>query len=280
MSDQEFVSLMPSSYTQGGLIDDQDVTLVENRFVLWNYNREDIPEVPALKIKMVTDDGEEHEDYLSAGDAKFFVPTDDGERLRRVGSRSSLNANSNMATFLKSMIEIGLDETKLDGPISVLDGIKVHIRRVAQKKRAGLQTRAVDANGQERVPTVLTVTDIHSFPWENDGKKAETKPAKASGGKKASTKKAEVKAAAGGDEPLSDEDLAGMVVEILGEKGGSASKAELVQAMFQKTLSRGIKGPAQKAATKRVYDESGSFLPFFEAIGKWTVDGDTIKLPE
>ena len=273
------VMLRPSTFTKGGLIDDVDVQFNKCRFVLWNYGRDDIPEVPALRIKMISDEGDEHEDFLSAGDAKHFVPSEDGQELVAVGSKQSLNDNSNFAIFLRSMIEIGFDESKLADKISILDGMKAHIRRIPQPKRAGLLTRPGQQGDQPaRERTVLTVTEIKHFPYDGAAPAAAA-PAAAAPAQAAAPAAAAPAAAAPAAAPAAagdvDEKLSAMVVEIAKESGGSVTKAALVQAVFKKAVDAGLPGPEQKALTSRVFDDT--FLPLQAALGRIQIDGDTIK---
>ena len=89
------VSLRPSSYTSGGLIDDCDVTFKELRFALWDYDGKADADVPALRVTMETEDGESTIQYFSAGRTDHFMPTEDG--LGAVGSHTCLLYTSDAA---------------------------------------------------------------------------------------------------------------------------------------------------------------------------------------
>ena len=270
------VSLKPSSFTKGGLVDDVDVTITGAQFVMWSYERADIPEVPALKLDLQTETGDVVDQYLSAGDAKYFVPSEDGSELVAVGSRTTLNDNSNMALFMRSLIEVGFDETRIEDDISVLCGVQVHVRRVEQPARAGI-VQPVGEGQEARKRTVLTVTQIISCPWDEP----EEKPAEKAAPAKAAPKKAKAKAKTAKAEPAeapdgSDEVLTSIVQDILGNSDGQPiQKAELVQRVYQQAVARKLDRESQKTVTRRVYQDE--FLVNGMAQGLWFIDGDTVS---
>lgn len=161
------VSLRPSDQQAGGgLIDDVDVVLLSLRFVEWNYGGKIETPVPALYVKMQDAEGEEHEQYFSAGDAKFLMPSEDGlQILNRPGSnRSGLNDNANASIFIASIVNAGFPEDKITNSIDCFEGLVAHVKRIAQPKRGGLINPGGGKPGREA--TVLTVESILSLPWE------------------------------------------------------------------------------------------------------------------
>lgn len=161
------VSFRPSDQQAGGgLIDDVDVTLISLRFVEWNYGGKIETPVPALQVKMKDAEGEEHEQYFSAGDAKFLMPSEDGlQILNRPGSsRSGLNDNANASIFIASIVNAGFPEDRITNSIDCFEGLAAHVKRIAQPKRGGLINPGGGKPGREA--TVLTVESIISLPWE------------------------------------------------------------------------------------------------------------------
>ena len=271
------VPLSPSTYSRGGILDDVDVTVNESRFVLWDYNGKFNTNVPALRLKVSTDDAEEHEDYLTAGDAANFVPSDDGLSLEAVGSRTTLSDSSNLAIFLKSLVQIGFDESKMGETIDVLEGGVFHIRRVPAPNRGGLSNQRTDASGQTRDRTVLTVTEIRKLPWENKGAAKASNTATAAHPKKGTAKKGKAKSE---DNSEVDEQLTEIIYEILAENTDGIERSELLQAVFSASVERELSGPIQKKLTRRVHEKNGEFLRLGEALGNWRLDDDTVMPAE
>src|SRR3954463_13477960 len=86
-------------FVEGGLLDDADVLVRSARFAKWNYNGTQKDSL-FLRTVLVTDDGKEHEEYLSAGDLRFFVPSSDGTKAVPVGAQTKMNINSNFGAFI------------------------------------------------------------------------------------------------------------------------------------------------------------------------------------
>jgi len=172
------VSLKPSEATQGGLLDDVNVTWKKCRFAMFDYNGT-LPPVPAIKVEMETEEGEEAEQYWSIGNAKDWKPSKDGKTLQPVGSASTLKLNSNGMILLKSLVDSGFDEEEMGDDVSVFDGIKVHMARVPAPKRSGLE-KAPREDGKDFPATILTVDEILVMPGEEAEEKS-TKTAAAKG---------------------------------------------------------------------------------------------------
>lgn len=235
--EEGFISLRPSDAQQGGILDDVDVVALEHSFELWDYGGNiDVP-VPALKIKFQTEDGNTVEQFLSAGDQKFFVPSDDGKRLVCVegSKRRGLNETCNALMYLKSLVDAGFPEEKIGADVSELNGYKVHVNRIDAPKRGGLLKTETKS---DRKPTVLIVTRLHYLPWDEAAKVA-TAPAKtapktaaapkaAAAAPKAAPKTAP--AVAAGDAAA---DAKKAILTVAMEAGGSIARADLTPAIFQ-----------------------------------------------
>lgn len=179
---------MFDEFVQGGLLDDADVTIVGSRFSTWDYNGKQ-PPIFALKVTMVDGEGAQHEQYLSCGELRFFVPSTDGKKAVPVGAAQKLNLNTNAVAFLLSVMNADTVGTltsalKATGDASLLEGLKVHVVRKAQPKRAGLAIVAPDATGNvpaQREKTQLLVEKILAYAGGVAAPAAAAKPAVAAG---------------------------------------------------------------------------------------------------
>jgi hypothetical protein len=150
-------SIRPSEAKEGGLLDDADVTIVQARFANYDFNgKADTKMVLAVEMKQ---DGEEksHVEYYSAGDPKFFVPLADGKGYDCVADKTALYKSCNAIAFLGSLVKAGYPESKLGSDPSVIDGLKVHVSRVAAKAR-----KFKDGRSSKEDATILLVTKLNS----------------------------------------------------------------------------------------------------------------------
>lgn len=213
------VSLNPDTFAAGGgLLDDAVVTVTDAAFVLWDYMGK-AKQGPALALSMKDEEDKEHDQYFSAGDKKFFVPSGDGEYLTPVGDKEALISSTNAAQFLTSLVNAGFPKDRLDeGKISILKGLVVHVHREAQQKRAGLAQAREDG----REATILLVDKIVKLPWEKGG-----------GSGRAATKPDGAEAAEGEAQDPGDQ-LMGIILAELTESG-EISKAKLPALVTAKT---------------------------------------------
>src|SRR5580765_707999 len=155
----EGLSLRPSDAQAGSFLDDVDVTLKECRFVIWDYMGK--AERPSVALKVTMEEVEvplTHEQYYSAGDPNKVTPSPDGKTLIPQAGATGLNNNTNALAFIASIVNAGFPEDKLGSDASVFDGMGVHVRQVAQPKRAGLKD-------QKEGKTYLMVEKIIHMPW-------------------------------------------------------------------------------------------------------------------
>lgn len=254
------VSLRPSDAQHGtGLLDDVDVTLKQARFVTYDYDGKSPKPVLCLGVTMTDEAGEDHDQYYSAGDLQYFVPSNDGKKAMKAGNKDGLNDNTNAVLFLSSLVNAGFPEDKLGDDISAIEGTYCHVNRVAQPKRGA---------DMAKDRTILQVMKIHSLPWEKSkahklGQKAAVAAGKPQG--KANG------AAAPADDDMA-ELVAGHVAAILAEAGGSLAKAKVTQKVFQAMKE----DPANRTAAVKLANDSG----FLEASDVWSFDGATLTLNE
>lgn len=250
------INLNPESFTQGGLLDDVDVTIKEAAFTMWNYGGKIANMIPALGVSLVTEDGVEHDEYLSAGDAKYFVASEDGECLLPVGDKKGLVQTCNAAMFLASLVTAGFPADKLnEGLISVIAGTKVHVHREAVK-RSGLKRTALP--GQEpREQTVLVVDKIIGLPG---GKAA------APGAKKAAPEAPAPAPSSGVDAGLANRTQE-VIIGILSE--GPTRKKDLAGKVFN---------AVDKTDPQRASILALAYKDDFLSAGPWTYENGTLSL--
>ncbi len=160
-------SLKPSEMSEGGgLLNDVNLKWANVGFVLWDYNGKTPTKSPALKITLVDEDGEESEQYWSAGDAKNWVPSPDGKRLQAVSSVEKQNISTNMGILIKSLVDSGFDESLIKDDVSIFEGLVAHMIQVPAPKRGGTVVRAPRADGRTFEPTIMVVDRIVTMPGE------------------------------------------------------------------------------------------------------------------
>lgn len=254
-------SIKPSQFLHGGgLVDDVDATIKSAKWLIWDYNGKGKDTV-ALHVVYVDDEDKEHDAYYSAGDPKAFVPNrKDPHQLDLIGQRTGLSDGSNFFQFITSLVNAGFPEDDIpDNDVSFLEGLYVHIKREQQPERKGISKDPNDTRDR----TVLCISKVY-----------ESKAAAKKGGAKAGAAKAAGKpngaaAAANGNGAL-DEKAQGIIVELLGDNGGTLTKMKLTQLGFAK-----LKGDEDQAELSKMMFKD-------EFLGKdgqpWEFDGKTVTL--
>lgn len=188
------VSLKPSETTKGGgLLDDEDVKIVESKFVMFDYGGKAQP-VPALLWKLDAMDGSEPvAQYWSMGKATDWIPSDDGKELVPIGRATQLVESSNGMVLIGSAVNAGFPESKLGDDVTIFEGMECHVNRIAAPERKGMVSKKENQ-------TILTVSKIHKLPWEKDADKEKSK----STSTKSKSRKSS-KSKPGGPENSSDE---------------------------------------------------------------------------
>jgi hypothetical protein len=262
-----FLNLAPETFVEGGLIDDVNATITDAKFTMFDYNgKSDKGASPALGLELELEDGVKHEQYYSAGDAKYWAPGADGKTLVPTGDKTALSKSCKLAVFLSALMNAGFPVDKLrGGDISCLTGLKAHFTRVADKERKGLVR---DANAQAQ--STLVITKIIAMPGEQP-KQPTAKPvatgAPGIGG--AST-------SATTTSTVSDDDVTGLVLEIVTESGGSIAKNRISQAVFKKIDKSHSLFSQRTGVTQRSIQDD--FLKSGAEHGLWEFDGSTVKI--
>lgn len=261
------VSLKPSdAVAGGGLLDDEDVKIVESKFTMFDYGGKAQP-VPALMWKLDRMDGTDPiSQYWSMGKALDWIPSDDGKELVPIGRATELIESSNGMLLITSVINAGIPESKLGDDATIFEGMECHVNRIAAPVRKGLN----QAEGK----TILTVTKIHKLPWE---KAAATPAAKGKGGGKRKPAAGKGKAAAAVDDGAADIDA--LATEfILGVLANDETmqgfpdgipKAKLAPECFATLASD---DPNRSAIVRKVFDDT------FLNAGPWSYTGGKISM--
>ncbi len=230
------VGALFDEFVQTGLIEG-DVTVVGAKFCTWDYKGKSRGG-PVLALRMDFQDGEGqvHDDYLSSGDLKFFVPSSDGKMAVPVGTQTKLNVNTNAAAFLISLMNADTrgeltKRIKATNDISILVGLKVNIVRVDQPKRAGIIAADEEtlAGQTKRAPQVVKVTKILAYPWET-GAAPVAAAAPAAGQAAAPAAAAPVAAASAAGSAELEATAAGFLLAILA--GGPLKKTAIAGKLF------------------------------------------------
>lgn len=258
------VSLKPCDAVDGGgLLDDADVTIVEARFVMFDYSGKTQP-VPAIRLKLDSMDGTDPVDqYWSVGKAVDWMPSDDGKELIPIGKLLQLKTGSNGLLLLASAVNAGMPENKLGEDISVLEGMECHVNRVAAPVRKGLD--------QKEGTTVLAITKIHKLPWEKDAAKEEKKGKKASRSSKGKNKATEKSKSNADIDALATEFILGVLADDETMKGfpDGIPKAKLAPEAFA-TLSSD--DPNRSAIVRKVFEDE------FLNAGPWSYTAGKITM--
>lgn len=276
--DDEGVSFAPQDQVaSSGLLNDVDADFTEVECTTFDYNGKvkdedgNIVEVPALRIKMTTDDGQESEQYLPAGSLDKLTPSDDGTTFvpAEGSAAKGIPSKSNLGIFMRSLGDAGFpfshdeglpDDISPRDIKSMLEGGRFHILRVEAPKRGGMAR----SEKQKKYPDeVLTVTEVVRKPWDKPAKKgAKAVPAKGNGKAKAAKEEEEE------TEEASPEDLAAEVVGKLlaspkHKKGISTD--DISELLWEATQTH----PSRKAILKVVQEDG-----YFEGRDEFELDED------
>ncbi len=244
MTESRVASLNPTDAIQGGLLDDVDVIVESARFTMWDYNGK-AKTVTALRVQYKDGEDKLHEQYYSCGDPERFVPSDDGKKLLLTGTATALNTTSNVVLYLSSLINAGFPSAKLVDDITTIEGLRAHVQRVTQAKRAGI----TQADDKER--SLLLVTKILALPGEAV-KGGTVKAAKPKATAAAVAAAPAVAALAPGSD-LAPKTIEYVVAAAQGA-GGNISRQAISQKVFQ--LAMGAKDPDKATVCKLAFDEA------------------------
>lgn len=243
------VSLATKDFVQGGLLNDVDVTVLNAKFVIYDYDgKATFAKDPPLALKLtlkVDDDDSEHTEYVTGGSSGDFVPTeeDDGDTITRNGTAKNLRKNSNLFRFNESLEQAGFPQAQLAlGKASAYTNTRFHLERRPMPKSTGLTTQ--DEQGREK--TYIACGALISTQWDK-GKKgavaAKPAAAPAKGSAKAAPKAVEPESA---EEQEVSQEMLDQAAELMGnilEAAASAGSEEVLTQKAKMQLFRTIDLP-------------------------------------
>ena len=165
MSDATPISINPEDAVAGGLLDDVDITVVSSRFTMFDYNGSMPTAIPSIEWEMDIGEDDKVTQNWSLGDAKNFVPDDDGMTLLKVGTRDNLVKGCNGLILLASTVNVGFPAKLLaTGRADVFDGAQFHMERIPAPERKGLKQAEKKEGDFEK--TVLVASALIAMPGE------------------------------------------------------------------------------------------------------------------
>lgn len=257
MADEEFVSLNPETFTEGGggLINDVDGEFGNFQFAMINPNARELTpgDVPYLTADFTTEDDTYGMRWSCGGAANWDVGAG-GNSLKAKGTQKGVNKGSNLGLFLTSLYNSGFPKDKLGNDIRVLNGLQAHIIRIPEPERKGLN-RPVRADGREG-GGIVTISKINKLPWE----KAAT--AKGAGGKKPSAKPAAA------SEALESE-VVGIILTALADSPEGVAKKDVIKSVVAQASTES-RGAAMQMANNDTWLKGRS---------EWAFENGVIRLP-
>lgn len=222
----QIISLRPSDAVEGGAIPkDKNNKITLARFVQWDYNGK-APMTTALKLTLVDDDGEEHEQYYSVASPDRFIPTEDGRGLVAVGAATNLTKSSNYFLFAQNLVSAGFPENKIAGDPVIFENLYAYWIGIPEPTRTGL-TRTAEQQARG-VRELLVPQKVLSSPAIAGGKGVKA-PAKAAV-KAAPPAATEDVVAADGD--LTAKAVA-FVTKLVTEAGGPITRKQVAARVFR-----------------------------------------------
>ena len=174
-----------TSFVQGGLINDADVTLRNCRFMRYDYDGNS-EETTVFAFDMEVEDGDDDEAhtqvYSLGGGPDAWEVADGGNRIKQATGKAKITNSSNFALLMEDFKRCGLDVAAFGGDVSKLDDTKCHVLRKDVKGRSDLDGSEGDAEGRKRGNQYLGVTEVTTWGYDAKSKKGRRKkaaPAKA-----------------------------------------------------------------------------------------------------
>lgn len=249
------MGLLNPSEATAGLMSDTEVLIKTARWGMFDYQGKSDP-APTLVLTCEVDDADDHVEYLSAGSADKWEPSEDGHTLRAIGTATHLSKQCKAVRFLKSLVDCGFPSDKLGDDPAVLEGLRVHVIRVPDTSRTFRDTGETKQGSD-----VLVVDKIIALPGsgKGDAGKKQTKKGAASGGGKKEP----------ADASALSEAASQYVVDVLASAGTPVPKNQLVAKAYQ----AGLKEDANKAEIIKLL-MSDEFL----GSGAWTYADGSLSL--
>ena len=155
MSEEQVMgNWFPSEMSEGGMLDDKDVTLRECKYVGYDFEgKSEKGEVPCFSFLPEDEEGNlgERRQYYSAGQPEHWEIAEEGEKVISISANvTKLSKKSNLGRFTLALEEAGMDFSLLDPEkISSMNGLKIHFNQIPKDSGKGyylLPTAIVDVS--------------------------------------------------------------------------------------------------------------------------------------
>ena len=241
--------------TQGGFLDDAEAIIKECKTGTYQYPNSST----STNALIVTFDAGLDEPHVEVYSSGKIEATEDG-----TGFISKLDVKSKAMQFIQSMLAQGAD---IDADVKVFEGYKVHLKRVALPKMAG-----IDKAG-DREKTVLLVDKVISVPGAK-GRPTAGGAAKSTTAKPAtSTSKPATSISTNG---AGDEAAIAAVQEALAKVDGATSTVSKLQtAVFLAALKSKMPS-AEATLLKKLI--TADWLAANSEAGGWSTNGEEVSL--
>jgi hypothetical protein len=257
MADEEFVSLNPETFTEGGggLVNDVDGEFTNFKFMSINPSSRELiaGDVPYLIADFTTEDETYGMRWSTGGAANWEVGAS-GKSLKSKGAQKGVNKGSNLGLFLTSLYNSGFPKDKLGNDIEILNGLQAHIIRIPEPERKGLQ-RAPRTDGREG-PGIVTISKINRLPWDKAAAKGKGKAAAAGS-----------KAPAAND--ALESEVVGIILTSLADNPEGIAKKDVIKAVVAQATGEN-RGAAMQLANNDTWLKGRT---------EWAYENGVIRLP-
>ena len=146
-----------TEFGTGTVFSEGEAVITGAECLSWDYNgyRPGEPEVPALHLTIQTAEGDESEEYLTAGSMDDFVPSEDGKCFLLAGSKEKFHIKTKIGAFLDSLLKAGFPKKSLDPEdYGCLVGVAGHLSTTILLKAGGNISKDVTALVFDKVTTL------------------------------------------------------------------------------------------------------------------------------
>lgn len=250
-------------------------------YILFDYNGTQAAD-PVVSVRALcspTDGSNDNKDFeidwTTGAKTKDFAIILDGGALSPVGSRMSLNNNSNWALFQRSLKDAGYDVNLFDGDagIRIFDGAEIVVRKVPQPKREGLSEK--NEKGYDK--NYYTCLKLISLPGE--AKKPGAKKTTAPTAVKSTSSSAPTQAKASTNGHSSSEDVMGAIEAVVKDSAGSIDLQSLKMSLFRHFKDAGKPvAECQKLATESATEDYIVMQAMEKGLSNWNIENGTLTI--
>lgn len=256
MTEEEYVSLNPETFTEGGggLINDVEGEFSGFKFMSINPSSQEV--VPGDTPYLLADFAVEGETYgmrWSCGGAANWEVGANGKSLKSKGAQKGINKGSNLGIFLASLYNAGFPKDKLGNDIEILNGMIAHIIRVPEPERKGLNRPPTQPGREKSIPTIHKII---KFPWDKTAAKGKGKGPAA-------------KSTAPATNDALDSEVVGIILTSLADNPEGIAKKDIIKAVVA-SASAENRGAAMQLANNDSWLKSKK---------DWAYENGVVKLP-